>query len=203
MDQCNAIMNHTSASDVDDDIVILNKMLNRSKSKYQLLQYQYGESKKEREKERKSKGSGIRNSNWKRLSVSWRLLFETTPLSWNQWETLTKKEWYLIDEEEVQQQNVECQSNYYFQHLLQSSTNPTSILESKKESDTTRENEGKWKKARQSEWGSVGCFINFNQEHWCFVTRSLKHLFINFIKYNNSPIKHYFLYMQNSFGPFI
>ena len=63
MDQCNAIMNHTSASDVDDDIVILNKMLNRSKSKYQLLQYQYGESKKEREKERKSKGSGIRNSN--------------------------------------------------------------------------------------------------------------------------------------------
>ena len=42
---------------------------------------------------------------------------ETTPLSWNQWETLTKKEGYLIDEEEVQQQNVECQSNYYLQHL--------------------------------------------------------------------------------------
>ena len=105
---------------------------------------------------------------------------ESTTLNWNQLEQLTKKEGYLIHEE-VQQQNVEYQSNYYFQHLLQSLTNPNSILECKKESDrkpgNTRENERKQEKEgyligdeeeeeqnvefqsdQETERGRVGCF---------------------------------------------
>ena len=61
----------------------------------------------------------------------------TLPLNSNQWEKNNHiPDWWSRRRRgEDQQQNVECRSNYYFQHLLQSYKHPTSVLESKKESD--------------------------------------------------------------------